>query len=59
MMGLSYLAKCDLHSPQVIIIPKVRGGVVNVIDRQLQILNSLKVIIQSQSLTEGWIRRVV
>lgn len=59
MMGLSYLAKSDLHSPQVIIIPKVRGGVVNVIDGQLQILNSLKVIIQSEALTEGGVRRVV
>lgn len=59
MTGLSYLAKCDLHSPQVVIIPKVRGGVVNVIDPQLQVLNSLKVIIQPESLTEGWIRRVL
>lgn len=58
MTGLPYLAKCDLQSPQVVIIPEVRGGVVNVIDPQLQILNSLKLIIQPKSLTEEWIGRV-
>lgn len=58
-IGLSYLAKCDLHSSQEVIITQVRAGIVNVIDPQLQILNSLKVIIQSKALTEGWIGRVL
>lgn len=57
--GPSYLAERDLHSSQVVIITQVRAGVVNVIDPQLQILNSLKVIIQSKALTEGWIGRVL
>lgn len=58
-MRVSYLAEGDLHPSQVVVIPEVSGGVINVIDAQLQVLNSLKVIIHSKALTEGWVRRVL
>lgn len=48
-----YLPKCDLHPSQVVIITKVRARVVDVVDTQLQVLNFLEVIIQSETLTEG------
>lgn len=47
-----YLSQCDLQPSQVVIIAQVRGGVVNIVDPQLQILNRLKVIIHSETLTE-------
>lgn len=49
-----YLSQSELHSTKVVVIPEVRGGVVDVVDPKLQILHLLKVVVQSQTLAEGW-----
>lgn len=56
---MSHLAKCELHSSQVVIVTQVRAGVVNVVDPQLQILNCLEVIVQPKALAEGRVGRVL
>lgn len=47
-----YLSQCELHPSQVVVIAKVRGGVVDIVDPQLEILNRLKVIIHFETLTK-------
>lgn len=49
-----YLSQSELHSTKVVVIPEVGGGVVDVVDPKLQILHLLKVVVQSQTLAEGW-----
>lgn len=48
-----HLSQSDLHSTEIVVIPEVGGGVVDVVDPKLQILDRLKVVVQSQALAEG------
>lgn len=48
-----YLSQSDLHSTKVVVIPEVGGGVVDVVNAQLQILHRLKVVVESETLAEG------
>lgn len=54
----THLPQCNLNSSQVVIIFEVRAGVVNVVEPQLQILYSLKMIIHFKALTEGGVRGI-
>lgn len=49
-----YLSQGDLHSTEVVVIPEVGAGVIDIVDAQLEILDRLKVVVQSQTLAEGW-----
>lgn len=48
-----YLSQSDLHSTKVVVIPEVGGGVVDIVDPKLEILDCLKVVVQPQTLAKG------
>lgn len=48
-----YLSQGEFHASQVVIVAQVTGCIVNVINAQFEVLHHLKVVVQTEALTEG------